>query len=186
MRKRKNQIRILLAVEHWSKTLDMDYSTEFTRYKYLCGYRSRKKLKLPDTEIFITHNDWQKYIEQKLEVLNQNELIEFYYFLNGQVRNSSITRGITLSFLIPFLLSFYMPSIINELLNYAEQTATFIDFEAHPEVRLIMLFTYIVALVTIGGTLIIRDIKDDSLKQHYYEDLKYIVKAKLKKENTRR
>lgn len=86
MFRRKKQIKIIPAAEYWNKKLDMDYPTEFARYKYLCGYLSPKKLNALKAETFITYHDWKAYIEQKLEKLTTKELTEYYYFLNSKVR----------------------------------------------------------------------------------------------------
>lgn len=179
MFKRKKQIKILPAAEYWNKKLDMDYPTEFARYKYLCGYPAPKKLKSLKTETFITYHDWKAYIEQKLEKLTTEELTEYYYFLNSKVRAGSMTKSITTNFILPFTLSFYIPHVITELLNYTEKTSTFIDFEAYPGYRLAILLIYIVILTIIISLHILRDLRDDELTRHYYEDLKYIVKTKL-------
>lgn len=179
MFKRKKQIKVLPATEYWNKKLNMDFPTEFTRYKYLCGYLHPRKVKSIKSEVFITYHDWKSYIEQKLEKLNTEELTEFYFFLNSKVRTRTITKGITTNFIFPFAISFYIPHFVNELLSYTEKTATFIDFEANPAYRIAIFLIYIVILTMIIGSHILRDLNDEELNQHYYEDLKYIVQNKI-------
>ncbi len=175
MFKTKSKTRIIPALEYWQIKLNMDHVSEFARYKFLCNYSSKKNERLINGKKYITYHEWKSYIDEKIAILNSEELSEFYYFLNSKVRSSSISLDIGNNLIITLILSFYIPPILNALLHYINTKFPYISSET-----LLLINTILIVVIALSLAIyLIHTLRDDNLKKHYYEELKNIVEKRL-------
>lgn len=119
MKKQKNNDGLIDPTEYWESKLDMNHSTEKVRYKKLCGYKlSKSDKKLLSKPYFTTYTVWRNYMENKLSVLDPDELFEYSKYINMQIEYENVFNGIFSNFMLPFIVSIFAPFIAGTLSQY--------------------------------------------------------------------
>jgi len=121
MKYKRNDDGLLTPSHYWEMKLGIKHKTEEARYKKLCGYKlSKDDKKLLDGIYYITFSDWKKYIDDKLAVLDEEELFEYSKYINGRLQNENVLSGLFSNFMIPLALSALTPiftEIFTQYLN---------------------------------------------------------------------
>ena len=166
------RIHLLEPTVYWEKKLNINYDTEFIRYKKLCIRKLRKKeSRKLDGIYYITYTDWEQKMIATISPLDKSELYEYIHFLNGHTSNSKIFINLSSAFLIPFLLSFFCPYLIN-----------FIEsFFASNSVSSFAVWIGAILGGFYGFYKSILDAKDDYLHRNFYADLTHIAENYYKK-----
>lgn len=163
MKKKKSTEVLLSPVQYWEMKLNINFETEFIRYKYLCVKLNKKEMRKLDGAYYITYTEWEQKMMDTISVLDKNELYELIHFLSGSASQSSITNKVY-TYLFPFLVSFLLPYTYN-FLNalYGSNYLIFI---------LICCF--------IGGFkcfwMLVVDTKDVLFRSEFYKDIANITK----------
>lgn len=165
-------IQLLEPTVYWERKLNINYNTEFIRYKKLCTRKLRKKeSRKLDGIYYITYTAWEQKMIATISPLDESELCEYIHFLNGHNNNSKIFIDLSSVFLIPFLLSFLCPCLLNFL-------DTFLNPNGFSS-SAVWIGAIIGGFYSFSGSMF--DVKDDFLRRYFYNDLIHIVENHYKK-----
>lgn len=166
--KKKNStgIQLLDPTAYWERKLNMNYDTEFIRYKKLCAKLTKKEVQKLDGLYYITYNDWKDQMVNTINLLDYSELYEYIHFLNSLSRKSDTITKITFQFIFPFAISLLGPFFL-QLINESVKTY-----------NIAVIITAIVILFCFYRSIrkLILDSKDDSLRCSFYADIMYLAK----------
>ena len=175
--KQKNNDVLLTPAEYWEMKLGIKHITEKARYKKLCGYRLSKDDKAHlDGAYFITFSDWKEYIDDKLSVLNTEELTEYSKYISGKLEDENVLNGLFSNFMLPLIISLITPigaEVFTQYLNktYDNPILDFISF-------LIKYITCIIVLVMLIK-MVIDNVRDNKAGNLFYKDIYEIILSKL-------
>ena len=165
-------IQLLAPTVYWEKKLNINYDTEFIRYKKLCSRKLRKKQSRKlDGFYYITYSAWEQKMIATISPLDKSELYEYIHFLNGHTNNSKIFINLSTAFLIPFLLSFFCPC----LLNFLDALSVISGVSSSA----VWIGASIGGFCSFFGSML--DAKDDFLHRYFYTDLMQIAENHYKK-----
>ncbi len=173
MKRRKSTvIQILEPAVYWERKLDVNFDTEFIRYKKLCMKKLRKKEKRKLNGIhYITYTAWEQKMLAIISSLNEFELYEYIHFLNGRTKNRNIIFTLTSGYTVPFVVGLFCPYIVTLL------TDSILTKDSKMYIAAFFLFFYILYKFLN----ILLEALDDSLNSSFYNDLKNIVENHYKK-----
>ncbi len=173
MKKGKStDIRILEPAVYWERKLNINYETEFVRYKKLCTRKIRKReIRKLDGLYYLTYSDWEQKMIATLSSLSESETYEYIHFLYGRAKNSNFIVYLTSGFLFPIMTSFIC-ALIFEFSDVLTSINSFLSF-----------LIIVIWLIWIVYKLrkIIFEYRDDSLHGSFYTDLAHIVENHYKK-----
>ena len=156
---------MLTATEYWEDILCLNFTCELARYKVLCGSQEKKVVVAADGAYYITHAEWKEHIVETFSVLPKDKLQELRFYLCNEKRKSALIDTSNGTTLIPLILAM-LTLIISQIMEIYFKTinATFFGILG------ITAGIFIAMSKTIYGML-----RDDRLKQLFYEDLEEIV-----------
>lgn len=164
MKKGKStDIQILNPINYWESKLNINFETEFIRYKSLCTKLTKKERRKLDGAYYITYSDWNHKIITFITMLDQSELDEFKHYLTGCANRSNIFNTITFGTLFPFLVSFLLPYVNN-----------FMSTLFGPKFSGLILFCSFVCGLYCFYDFIV-DAKNGLLWGNFYNDIIYII-----------
>ena len=166
MKKKKSTEVLLSPVQYWEMKLNINFETEFIRYKNLCAKLSKKEMRKLDGTYYITYSGWEQKIIAMINTLDKNELYELIHFLAGSASQSNITNKVY-TYLFPFLVSFLLPYTYNFLnalygSNY---------------LMLVLICCFIGGLKCFW--MIVVDTKDVLFRSEFYKDIAHIAEKML-------
>lgn len=171
---RKKKLKPIPASECWRQKLDMDYKTEFARYRFLCGHLPHKDYKLLGNTYYTTYSEWEYHIKTMLNKLTQEEAINFYHYLENCIRSNSLTSQTITTLFFPFILSLYLPVLTEQLIEIISVDKNITSPFRGLIIALVVLITFVIIL----AVKLLPDIKSDALKKHFYTDIQAIIKKK--------
>lgn len=163
MKKRKPSGVLLDPVDYWEMKLNINFETEFIRYKKLCTKLTKKEMRKLDGTYYITYSDWKHRIIAVINMLEQSELSEFKHYLTGCANRSNIFNRIALGSLLPFLVSFLLP-----------YTNNFLNALYGPNFSLFILISCFVGGVICFYDFIV-DTRNSLLWNDFYNDIIHII-----------
>lgn len=165
---KKCQDGLLSPDTFWEKKLEINFANELARYKKLCGSISKKEVHLLDGKYYITYHDWKEHIEILLDKLTDAETEEFYHYLKNKERMSTILNNTTSSIIIPYIIAFFAPFIVEEIF-------TFLTPGLNISIAMIVatLLISVMCFVTLKN--ILKDTKKDSITTFFYIDIQAII-----------
>lgn len=183
MKRKEDNDNLLSQTTYWNMKLGIKHITEKTRYKKLCGFKLTKIDKeYLDGAYYITFSDWKECMEEKLSVLNQEELLEYSKYLNSNLERGDVIEGLLSKFIFPFMMAIISPLIseifIKYLLNkendFGNGYGTFI-------IKLIICMIIFYFMLKYVMKYVLTDIEDDKVSKLFYRDMYEIVTSKLQK-----
>lgn len=161
------RIHLLEPTVYWERKLNINYNTEFIRYKKLCAKLTKKEVRKLDGFYYTTYSEWKNQINNTINRLNHSELYEYIHFLNCLSRKSNTIVNITSQFIFPFAISLLGPFFLQIINGFAKtyNIAVFIT-------AIVILFLFFRSIRKL-----ISDSKDDSLRCSFYADIMYLAQS---------
>lgn len=165
-------IQLLEPTVYWERKLDINFETEFFRYKNLCIKKLKKKERRKlDGAYYNTYSDWEQKMIAAISLLNESEIYEYIHFLYGRTKNSNFIIQISSSFLFPIITSFVC-SLVFKFSDALTSVTTFLSF-------LIIVIFFLGVIIKLCSS--ITEYKNDSLYYSFYTDLARIAENQYKK-----
>lgn len=165
--KNKKSTEILLDPSvYWEKKLNINFETEYIRYKKLCTNLTKKEERKLDGIYYITYTEWEQKMIAAVAQLNQLELYEYIHFLLGRTKHKSFINLLDSNLLFPVIISLYCPFFFD----------TFNALFVSNKVRL-FLFMFIEILIIFNVLrFLVTESKNDFFIHSFYTDLVHIAK----------
>lgn len=165
MKIRKSSDILLDPLNYWQMKLNINFETEFIRYKKLYKKLAKKEIRKLDGAYYITYSDWKCRIITIYNMLEPSELYEFKHYLTGCANTSNFVDRITIATFFPFLLSFLLP-LMNNFLN----TIYGSNYKYLVLISQLFLGIYYMRFLIV-------DSKDCMLRSNFYNDMIHILET---------
>lgn len=177
MKRKDYNDNLLSQTAYWEMKLGIKHSTEKARYKKLCGHNlSKDERKDWDGVYYITFSNWKEYMEGKLSVLNQAELLEYSKYINLRLEKVNVFEVLVSNYFFPFLIAIVSPLIAEIFIKYlvnAENDLLGIVIEFIVcMVSFYLLMKYVIKNV-------MGEIEDNKVSHLFYKDMYELVTSKL-------
>lgn len=165
MGNKKNTGIILKPIDYWEQKLDINFETEFLRYKKLCTKLSKKEEQKLNGAYYITYSDWEQRMLNVLSSLDSFELYEYIHFLNRLSNNRNIAVNLTSVYIYPLVMAFVCPYLIMLL----EESMAMKSGIAYIITSAIFFFCVYKVIKELN------ELKNDSFCCSFYADIKHIA-----------
>lgn len=173
MKKRKyTGIQILDSVAYWERKLNINFDTEFIRYKKLCGEKlTKKESRKLDGVYYITYSDWEQKMIANIAPVNNYELNEYIHFLNNCSRRCNNNINSNHAFIFPLIISILGPYLLHYMMDFynARTLSSFVVFFG-----IVFITLYLFRPLFFVS-------EDDLLRISFYTDIMYLAKKQYDK-----
>lgn len=182
MKKKKSDQILLDPIDYWEKKLNINYNTEFLRYKKLCVKTTKKEERKFDGHYYISYDDWNEHIIDTIKNLDHIELQHYIRFLNGRLICKKTDINLVHIILIPCaisLLGLMLSTFFDDMLSLTQSSDKMAN-DVFPFFTTVAIFFVLVyAFFIIVMKKLIRSTQKASLDFSFYSDMKEIVEKQL-------
>ena len=179
MKHKQNDNGLLTPTDYWEKKLGIEHRIEKARYKRLCGYKlSRNEKKLLDGAYYITFSDWKEYIDEKISVLDDKELLEYSKYINSQLQRQDVFNGLFSELVIPLMLAMLAPIFTELCTQYLSSSYDSLVFAF---LSILLKYVFFVIALVVLLKVIVDNAQDNKANNLFYKDMYDNINLKLKK-----
>lgn len=161
--------------KYWKSQLGFDFSDEYSIYKNLCNEPSKKGV----GSKINTKLKWNRYLVNKYKDKDQEQMVDFYYYLRGRQRTSNIYNIIYYSLVSPILIAILSGIILPQTVKFYDNL---FSIELNNIIATIVWVLIIMALVAIAELVFVKIFKkivlqqwDSNLEFHFYSDYMDVI-----------
>lgn len=161
--------------KYWKSQLEFDFSDEYSIYKNLCNEPSKKGV----GSKINTKLEWNRYLVNKYKDKDQEQMVDFYYYLRGRQRTSNIYNIIYYSLVSPILIAILSSIILPQTVKFYDNL---FNIELNNIIATIVLALIIIALIAIAELVFVMIFKkivlqqwDSNLEYHFYSDYMDVI-----------
>lgn len=181
MKRKEDNDNLLSQTNYWNMKLGIKHITEKTRYKKLCGYKLTKSDKeYLDGAYYITFSDWKEYMEEKLSVLNQEELFEYSKYIKLNLEKADVFEGLLSKYIFPLMIATISPLISEIFIEYVlNKENDFGNGYGAFIVKLIVCMIGFYFMLKYVMNYVLVDVEDGKVSYLFYKDIYELIISKL-------